>query len=54
MRITVTKEFKEAFKKVMDFYECTLEEIEFEKQRIRENYQDAERCYLSIAKGLTK
>lgn len=53
-RITVTKEFLQAFKKVMVFYECTAEEIELEKQRVRENYKDAEICYLSIAGKIGK
>ena len=49
MAITVSKEFKAAFNLCMKHYECTAEEIEFEKQRVRANYRDAERCYLSIA-----
>lgn len=51
-QITVSKEFKTAFNLCMKHYECTVEEIEFEKQRVRENYQDAERCYLSIAEEI--
>ena len=54
MRITVTKEFRQAFKKCMDAYGVTGEELEFEKERCRTNYQEAERCYLSIAGKLEK
>lgn len=49
MTITVTKEFRAAFNKVMDKYEVTGDELEQEKQRVRENYQEAEICYLDIA-----
>jgi len=48
-KITVTKEFKAAFKKCMDTYEVTGEELEQEKQRVRENYEQAKICYLDIA-----
>lgn len=37
-----------AFDLCMEYYECTAEEIEYEKQRVRVNYDDAEKCYLSI------
>ena len=53
-KITVTKEFRQAFKKCMDAYGVTGEELEFEKERCRTNYQEAERCYLSIAAEITK
>lgn len=52
MSITVTKEFRKAFKKCMDYYGVTGEELESEKQRIRENYEQAEKCYLSIAESI--
>lgn len=52
MAITVTKEFRKAFKKCMDEYKCTEDEIEYEKARVRANYQEAERCYLSIAESI--
>lgn len=51
MRVTVTKEFKKAFQLCMDHWEVTGEELEFEKERVRANYAEAERCYLSIASG---
>lgn len=51
-KITVTKEFRQAFKKCMDYYGVTGEELDFEKERCRVNYKEAERCYLSIAKWL--
>lgn len=52
MQITVTKEFRRAFAKCMEFYGVTGEELEYEKQRVRENYADAEKCYIDIAKVL--
>jgi len=52
MSITVTKEFRKAFKRCMDEYKCTEDEIEYEKARVRANYQEAERCYLSIAESI--
>ncbi len=52
MAITVTKEFRKAFKKCMDEYGVTGEELETEKQRVRDNYEQAERCYLSIAESI--
>lgn len=54
MRITVTKEFRKAFKKCMDAYGVTGEELEFEKQRVRASYDAAAKCYASIADGLRK
>lgn len=51
-KITVTKEFRQAFKKCTDYYGVIGDELEFEKARCRVNYKEAERCYLSIAKGL--
>ena len=52
MAITVTKEFRKAFKKCMDEYKCTEDEIAYEKARVRANYKEAERCYLSIAASI--
>lgn len=52
MAITVTKEFRNAFALCMKHYECTEEEILFEKQRVRANYKDAEMCYLSAAQEI--
>ena len=52
MSITVTKEFRQAFKVCMEAYGVTGEELEFEKERCRTNYQEAERCYLSIAEKI--
>jgi len=52
MPITVSKEFKEAFNLCMKHYECTAEEIEYEKQRVRANYADAEMCYLAVAENI--
>lgn len=54
MAITVTKEFRTAFNFCMEKYGVTGEELEFEKARVRENYEDAERCYLSIYGELIK
>ena len=53
-KITVSKEFKTAFNLCMKHYECTAEEIEFEKQRVRKNFKDAQICYSSIAKTIRK
>jgi hypothetical protein len=50
--MNVTIEFKEAFYLCMKHYECTDDEIEYEKQRVRSNYADAERCYLAVAKNI--
>jgi hypothetical protein len=47
--LKVSRKFLDAFQKCMDYYECTAEEIEFEKKRIRADYRNAEICYLSIA-----
>lgn len=52
MQITVTKEFKEAFSLCMKHYECTDEEIEYERRRVRANYADAEICYLAVANNI--
>lgn len=46
--LKVSKKFFDAFQKCMDYYECTAEEIEFEKKRIRSDYRNAEICYLSV------
>lgn len=50
--ITVSKEFQAAFKSCMDHWEVTGEELEFEKERVRANYKEAERCFLSIAANI--
>ena len=54
MQITVSKEFRAAFAKCMEFYEVDDAETGYEKQRVRENYADAERCYVDIAGKLNK
>jgi hypothetical protein len=54
MSITVSKEFITAFNFCMKEYGVIGEELEFEKQRVRENYEDAERCYLAIYGDLIK
>ena len=48
-KITVTKEFIAAFNLCMKEYGVIGEELAYEKQRVRENYEDAARCYFSIA-----
>lgn len=53
-KITVTKEFRQAFKLCMDAYGVDGEALEFEKERCRANYEDAERCFLSIANEIKK
>lgn len=52
MEIMVTKEFKKAFQMCMKHWEVTGYELEFEKERVRKNYAEAEICYLSIASGI--
>ncbi len=54
METRVTKEFKRAFDFCMAYYECTEEEIAYEKNRIRANYEQAAQCYLAIAETLGK
>jgi hypothetical protein len=54
MSITVTKEFRTAFNFCMEKYGVIGEELEFERQRVRENYEQAEMCYLSIYGSLIK
>lgn len=54
MAINVSKEFITAFNFVMEKYGVIGEELEYEKNRVRENYEDAERCYLSIYGALIK
>lgn len=52
--ITVSKEFITAFNFCIEKYGVTGEELEYEKSRVRENYDQAERCYLSIYGALIK
>lgn len=52
MTFTVNREFKEAFDICMEYYEVTGEELEFEKSRVRANFEQAQICYLDIAEGL--
>jgi len=54
MAINVSKEFITAFNFCMEKYGVIGEELENEKVRVRENYDDAERCYLSIYGALIK
>lgn len=54
MSITVSKEFITAFNFCMEKYGVIGEELDFEKARVRENYEDSERCYLSIYGELVK
>ena len=52
MAFTVSKEFKSAFEFCMSYYEVDGEELAYEKQRVRDNYEQAEICYLDIARRL--
>ncbi len=52
MAFTVDREFKEAFDMCMEYYEVTGEELEYEKSRVRANFEEAQRCYLDIAEGM--
>ena len=51
MAFTVSKEFMEAFNFCMDWYGVTGEELAYEKQRVRDNYEAAYQCYMNIAEG---
>lgn len=50
----VSKKFIDDFDLCMKHYECTDEEISFEKERVRANYAEASKCYASIADGIRK
>lgn len=50
----VSKEFMADFELSMKHYECNQDEIDYEKQRVRENYEDAAVCYKAIADGIRK
>lgn len=52
MAIKVSKEFKAAFDLCMAYYEVTGEELQYEMDRVRQNYKEASKCYISIANGL--
>lgn len=52
MAFTVSKEFKKAFEMCIEYYEVTGEELVYEKRRVRDNYEQARRCYLDIANGI--
>lgn len=54
MAFTVSKEFKWAFDMCMKHYGVVEDELEYEKQRVRANYHEAEKCYESIANGIRK
>lgn len=52
MSITVTKEFRTAFNFCMAHYEVVEPELSYEKQRVRDNFEQAEKCYLAAYAGL--
>jgi len=54
MSITVSKEFITAFNFCMEKYGVIGEELDYEKARVRGNYEDASKCYLSIYGALIK
>jgi len=54
MSINVSKEFITAFSFIMEKYGVIGDELDFEKTRVRENYEQAELCYLSIYGALIK
>lgn len=54
MAITVSKEFRTAFNFCMVHYEVVEPELSFEKQRVRDNFEHAEKCYLVAYAGLKK
>lgn len=47
-----TKKFIDDFNIAMQYYECTLEEVRFEKQRCVANMRDAEVNYHHVAKNI--
>lgn len=49
--LKVSKEFISAFDFCMNYYGVTGKELDYEKQRIRDNYEEAQQCYLDIARG---
>ena len=44
----VSRDFKNAFDFVMDYFQVEGEELEYEKSRVRENYPEANQFYLAI------
>lgn len=52
MENKITKEFVDDFNFCMAYYGVMPDEIEFEKQRCRDNIEEAKRCYSSIANEL--
>ena len=50
--VRASKEFIQVFDMVMKHYECTPEEVEQAKEAVRNDYENAEICYLEIAKEI--
>ena len=42
------------FKLCMEYYEVEIEEAKFERNRVINNMNDAERCYSVIAAGIRR
>jgi len=49
-----SKQFMEDFKLCMEYYEVEIEEAKFERNRVINNMNDAERCYSVIAAGIRR
>ena len=49
-----SKQFIEDFKLCMEYYEVEIEEAKFERNRVINNMNDAERCYSVIAAGIRR
>ena len=47
-----SKQFMDDFKLCMEYYEVTIEEAKFERERCLANMSDAEKCYSVIAAGI--
>jgi len=47
-----SKQFMDDFKLCMEYYEVEIEEAKFERNRVLENYEEAQRCYSVIASGI--
>jgi len=52
MTINVSKKFHKDFFLCMEAWNCTTEEIEFEKKRAREAIEDAKNLFHSIASDI--
>lgn len=52
-KIKLSKQFVDDFNMVMKYYNVAGDELELEKQRVRDNPEDAIACYTDISKKLS-